>query len=206
MAEIDFVALAKYCQNRYKEDLLDKQDERYVKTAFVSIDKNNIIKCSTVPDILSKSHQCILIHERVKKAVRNWYSWFKIEYLDSCGCVHDSRLDENFRLSVSWRNSLSNQVMFLFYGSDELFCIQPPFDEKFSKLWKLYSRLKDIKSAPQIKLISELYRKDEKILELEKENKDLSFSNILLEQEKRQYQEILDEIKKIVKKIEEPKV
>ena len=46
----------------------------------------------------------------------------------------------------------------------------------------------------------ELFKKDEKILELEKEREDFRFSNRLLEQEREQYRDLLDEIRQIVGK------
>ena len=69
-----------------------------------------------------------------------------------------------------------------------------------AKVWQLYSRVRGIESANEIKLIAELFKKDEKILELEKEIEDFRFSNRLLEQEREQYRDLLDEIRQIVGK------
>ena len=41
----------------------------------------------------------------------------------------------------------------------------------------------------------ELFQKDEKIIELEKQIEDFKFTNHLLEKERDQYKELLDEIK-----------
>ena len=69
-----------------------------------------------------------------------------------------------------------------------------------AKVWQLYSRVRGIESANEIKLIAELFKKNEKILELEKEIEDFRFSNRLLEQEREQYRDLLDEIRQIVGK------
>jgi hypothetical protein len=68
------------------------------------------------------------------------------------------------------------------------------------KVWELYTRLKDVPTEKEIKLIADLFRKDEKILELEKEIEDFKFTNHLLEQERNQYKELLDEIKEALNK------
>ena len=69
-----------------------------------------------------------------------------------------------------------------------------------AKVWQLYSRVWGIESANEIRLIAELFKKNEKILELEKEIEDFRFSNRLLEQEREQYRDLLNEIRQIVGK------
>lgn len=201
MAEIDFIELAKYCQKKNRE-AHTVDGERYGETLFVSIEDGDALRYSTTPHILCNARQCILVHYWSALAVTNWYSWYQVEFIDSDGCVHGSKLDENFKMSVSSWGTYSNQIMSLSYAGEDLYWFKWnhwDYDkEKFSKAWELYLRLKDIKTVSEIKLIAELYRKDDKILELEQKNEDLKFSNILLKQEKEQYQELLDEIKEIV--------
>ena len=60
--------------------------------------------------------------------------------------------------------------------------------------------MKDFSTEKEINLTAELIRKDEKILELEKEVEDFTFTNQLLKQERDQYKELLDEIKEMVEK------
>ena len=50
----------------------------------------------------------------------------------------------------------------------------------------------------QLKLIASLFERDEKILELEKQIEDFKFTKHLLEQEKKQYMSLLDELKQII--------
>ena len=71
-------------------------------------------------------------------------------------------------------------------------------ENSIKKLWKLYSRVKDIKSSEEIFLIADLFQKDEKILELEKQIENFKFTNHLLEQERNQYKSLLDNIAKMV--------
>ena len=195
MAEIDFVKLAEYCQQKNRETHT-VDGERYRETLFVSIEDGNALRYSMTPHVLCNARQCILVHCWDELAVRNWYSQYKVEFIDSDGCVHGS-LDENFRLSVGNHMGLYyTRYPFSLYWFE--WKHSNPDMEKFSKAWELYLRLKDIKSVSEIKLIAEMYMKDDKIFELEQKNEDLEFSNILLKQEKEQYQELLDEIKEIV--------
>ena len=83
MANVDFVELAIYCANRYKEAHTEKNSERYVGTLYVCIAEDNSIMCSKTPHILRSAHQCILIHERSELAISNWYSWYRVEFKES---------------------------------------------------------------------------------------------------------------------------
>ena len=90
--------------------------------------------------------------------------------------------------------------MQLSYDNRVIYSCRRPWEDHMAKVWQLYSRVRGIESANEIKLIAELFKKDEKILELEKEIEDFRFSNRLLEQEREQYRDLLDEIRQIVGK------
>lgn len=194
MANVDFVELAKYCQQKFKEQH-EREDERYIDTLFVSIGENGSIKHSKTPHVLKDAYQCILVHQKSKLALKYWYGWYSVEFIDDEGCVHGINLDDNYKLYVSSWGSYSNQVMCLDYADNHLYWFGSPFEKKISQAWELYSKVKDIKNEAEIKLIAELYRKDEQIFELQNGNANLKFTNVLLEQEKQLYQGLLEEIK-----------
>ena len=60
MADIDFMELAIYCQNKYKEEHNSSED-RYVKTLFVAITTEGDVLTSTTPHVLRNAEQCILM-------------------------------------------------------------------------------------------------------------------------------------------------
>ena len=66
------------------------------------------------------------------------------------------------------------------------------------QIWELYNRIKNVKSEKEINLIVDLFSKDEKILKLEKEIENFTFSNHLLMQERDQFRNLLKEIRDIV--------
>ena len=111
-------------------------------------------------------------------------------------------LENGFKLKIEAWGSFSNQVMSLSYGNDNLnlYWCKAPFDKGIQKAWELYSKLKEIKVLSEIKLIADLFKKNEEIFELEKKVDDFTFTNHLLEQERNQYQKMLDEIKSVFNK------
>ena len=72
-------------------------------------------------------------------------------------------------------------------------------DNSIAKIWDLYISLKEAKTKTERKLISDLFQKDETILELKKEVEDFKFKTQLLEDEKTMYKELIKEIQSIVK-------
>lgn len=197
MTNIDFIELAIYCQNRYKEEHNSDKD-RYVKTLFVAITKEGDILTSTTPHVLRDAEQCILIHERSTLALTNHYLWYHVEFINMDGIVLDERFDEQFTLHIGPFNGFSNQIMWFNYNNQTIYSCKKPWENTIGKVWKLYTRVKDLKSTEEIKLIASLFERDEKILELEKQIEDFKFTKHLLEQEKKQYKLLLDELKQII--------
>ena len=200
MDKIDFVELATFCVNRYKEAHTGS-GERYEGTLYVAILDDNEVRCSTTPHILRNAEQCILIHHRSQIAISNWYSWYFVEYINAEGSVCGGNLENSFMLKIESWGSFSNQVMSLSYGNDNLnlYWCKAPFDKGIKKAWELYSKIKEIKTLSEIKLIADLFMKDEKIFELNNKVEDFTFANHLLKLERDQYKDILKDICDIVK-------
>ena len=199
MDKIDFIELATFCVNRYKESH-NTSSNSYAGSLYVAILEDNQVLCSRTPHILKNATKCILVHQRSELAVSNYYFWYNVEFIDENGCVFDGNLGNGFKLDVSAWGQFSNQMMSLLYNQSSLYWCRPPFEDHISKVWEIYSRLKDFSTEKEINLTAELIRKDEKILELEKEVEDFTFTNQLLKQERDQYKELLDEIKEMVEK------
>ena len=197
MDKIDFVELATFCVNRYKETHTGS-GERYEGTLYAAIFDNNEVRCSTTPHILRNAEQCILIHHRSQIAISNWYSWYFVEYINTEGCVCGSNLDNGYSLDINAWGSFANQVMSLDYNGSHLYWCDAPWDLHLPQIWELYNRIKNVKSEKEINLIEDLFSKDEKILKLEKEIENFTFSNHLLMQERDQFRNLLKEIRDIV--------
>lgn len=193
---IDFAELGIYCQNRYKESL-DGKNNKYIKTWFVAIEDNNNILISTTPHILKNATKCILIHERISLAVSNWYEWYKIEFINELGEVLDSRIDEEFELRIIACGGYANQMMEI-ANNRVHHSWKYPWESAIKEMWSLYLRLKEAETEKERILISDAFYKDNKILQLEKENADFKFQNDLIEKERDMYKSILDEIKQML--------
>jgi hypothetical protein len=198
MEKIDFFELATYCTNKYRESH-NTNNNSYAGTLYVAILEDNQVMCSKTPHILRNCVKCILVHRRDTLAQTNSYYWYNVEVIDENGCIYDGNLGNGYSIEVNAWGQYSNQIMSLDYNSSHLFWCRPPFEDHMPKVWELYTRLKDVPTEKEIKLIADLFRKDEKILELEKEIEDFKFTNLLLEQERNQYKEMLDEIRDVVK-------
>lgn len=196
--KIDFVELGKYCQKEYKDSLEGNESNHYCRTLFVAIQNNNNVLVSITPHILSQASKCILIHERRSKAVSNWYSWYSVQFINELGEIFDSRIDNEFELSISAIGSFSNQQMSLSANHRVYYSSGGPWESCIQSFWDLYIRLKGVKSNTERELVSSLFVKDNKILELEKSLSDFSFKTRLLENEKNQYKQLLDNIKEMI--------
>lgn len=191
MADIDFIELANYCQNRYKEkNTSDKR--RYGNTSYVAITKDDEVIHSATPHALKMAEQCILLHYASEITSSGSWNRYLTQFIDKNGIVYNNRFDENFELCLDY-DSLS-----LKYENCYIAKYPRTNENSIKKLWKLYSRVKDIKSSKEIFLIADLFQKDEKILELEKQIENFKFTNYLLDQERNQYKSLLDDIAKMV--------
>lgn len=197
MTDINFIELAEYCQRRYKEEK-NSDNEKYISTLFVAITKEGEIIPSTTPHILKDAELCILLHRSTYKNNHYWWDSLHFEFINSNGVILD-RFDDKFKLVAGPYNVKENRLgLSLKYKENSIYSFSENWENSIIKVWKLYLMLKDIKTYEEIKLITDLYQKDEKILELENQIEDFKFSNYLLEQERNQYKSLLDEIKQII--------
>lgn len=197
MGNMDFKKLASLCVQKYQNSL-DNKRERYIDTLFVAITEKDDVLCSKIPSILEKASKCILIHQKKQLAVTNWYSWYKVDYIDENECVTDGNLGQGFKLSISWCNTFDNQMMRLYHGYHGLYACRRPWEDSMAKIWKLYSMTKKMETDKEIELTARLFRSDEKIVEMERKIASHELTNHLLEQERDQYKSLLDEIKEMV--------
>ena len=201
----NFRELSNYCIERYKESL-NSEYQKYIKTLYVSISDENEVRCSTTPHVLNNACRCILIHLRSELAFTNWYTWYKVEYINKEGCVTDGKLGNGFRLSSDYRGNYLNQRLNLLHDKDIndttlIYSISAPFEEKMQKVWDVYLRARKAKSQTGLEFMAELIEKDEQILELEGEIANLKFTNILLEKQKKNYRGLLKQIEEMVNEL-----
>ena len=196
MGKVDFIELAEYCVKKAKE-VPSYVIKHYESTQFVCISKDNIVKCSMTPHILQDAYQCILMH----KMRDNNDTWYEFDFINEEGSVKASYLDDIFILSSErtrrdkpiiiikehWVNELGVDQYHMLCSSDDI-----------CKIWEIYSRIKGVSSKTEWELIVELFKNNEKISDLEKQIEDFKFTNYLLEQERDQYKDMLDEIKDLI--------
>ena len=195
---IDFVELGTYCQTEYRKTL-DSLKDKYRKTLFVAIKDDNSISVSATPHILSNAKKCILIHERLSLAISNWYSWYVVQFINENGEVLVGRLDNDFELCTVACGGYDNQWLELRADHRTYYSCKAPWKENDIKsIWDLYVRLKQATTECERNLIASLFKKDQTILELEKANRKFEYKTQLLENEKKLYKGILDDIKNLL--------
>ena len=195
---IDFVELGTYCQTEYRKTL-DSLKDKYRKTLFVAIMDDNSISVSATPHILSNAKKCILIHERLSLAISNCYSWYVVQFINENGEVLVGRLDNDFELCTVACGGYDNQWLELRADHRTYYSCKAPWKENDIKsIWDLYVRLKQATTECERNLIASLFKKDQTILELEKANQNFEYKTQLLENEKKLYKGILDDIKNLL--------
>ena len=171
----------------------------YVYTIFAAITEDNKVLTSRTAHILANAHKCILIHVRSTRAITNWYHWYDIQFINEHGQVLDDALDDEFSLDICIYGDYAYQRLGLCADGMQYYSVEMPCDNSIAKIWDLYISLKEAKTKTERKLISDLFQKDETILELKKEVEDFKFKTQLLEDEKAMYKELIKEIQSIVK-------
>jgi hypothetical protein len=197
MSQVDFKEIAKYCVEEYKE-AVTSEISKYISTLYVSIDSNNEVLCSWSPHVLSEAEKCILIHTKQELANINWYDWYSVDYINEKGCVLGTNLGNGSELRVVASGGYSNQIMELIRGNYIIYMCRPPFEHQMQKVWDIYRIAEKCETEQSIKLLTKIIDKDEIILDLKKKIKELEISNYILEKQKKQYEQLLDEIKELV--------
>ena len=199
MGEINFIELATFCQNEKREVYEKMANTDYVHTIFAAITEDNKVLTSRTAHILSNAHKCILIHVRSTRAISNWYNWYDVQFINEHGQVLEDALDDEFSLEICICGGYAYQRLGLCADGMQYYSVEMPCDNTIAKIWNLYISLKEAKTKTERKLISDLFQKDETILELKKEVEDFKFKTQLLEDEKAMYKELIKEIQSIVK-------
>ena len=172
----------------------------YKDTSYIAILADDQLRYSTKHSILDGATRCLLIHHYVKK-IRNEYDGYYLEFIDKDGTVNLNRLDDDFKLCVVWVNNWSDLKLRLITNDNRIYCELPlkpmPVFLAVEKMWNLYIRLKEVKSIEERLLISQMYQKDEKILQQENEIEGFKFTNALLEKERDMYKGLLEDIKQL---------
>ena len=164
----NLISLATFCVNRFKNSIVG-EDVRYNGTEFFAVTESNDVLYSTTLEILQNAKQCMMIHERSQKAYVYWYSWYKFEYIDVNGRIHESCFDDDYSIWNGCWGQYDKQVMELKYQDAPYYWCERPWEKQVPIIWKLYCQLKEAKTAKERSLIVEVIKQNEQILELKKE-------------------------------------
>ena len=206
--KVNFVALAEAEVVKFKSSFNDTQDSNYVDIPlFVAIHEDDDIEMGANPQILKNAVECILILAYNKLEVRNYYDWYKILYIDKEGIIHNGFNREGWELTYTFSGSYKTKIVFLKYlGEDVYFITKESYqgwDDHIKKLWDIYRYAKSSETVKEARLMCKNYELHRKVDSLQKEIDELKSANQLLEKEKIQYHSVLDEIRTIIKRLNE---
>lgn len=201
MTDINLYDIANYCVDTHRQNCTSNTS-KYKSTLFVAITKEGDVIPSSTPHILKTAEQCILLHNWLSLGNNgNWYEMSTSQLINNDGRVSNNWLDNRFCIYFGSFQVIGLKYYELGYDNGKPECLisfPNPWESSIKKIWKFYSRIKALKTTEEIHLVAELFRKDEKILELEKQIEEFSFSQYLLEQQKEQYKSLLDKINTLI--------
>ncbi len=194
MTDINLLEIACYCVNECKQEITFERS--YLSTDFFAITKDANVIMSQTPHILQNAEQCILIHRfnQYNPEYRKNYLNIDLQIINKEGSVSTGSIDERFCLTSNCYRELGLSLNENGTYNNLLTFTDIPYHESIKQIWKLYSIIKDLKSADEMKLAVELFKKDEQIFELKKQIENFSFTNYLLEQQNVKYRSLLDKI------------
>lgn len=194
----NIIELAKFCQERHKNWLAGQEGLKYSATQFFAISEDNSVTLFSSPEDLHNAKQCILVHERLDKAVVHWYEWYKFEFIDANGCIHDSSFDDDFKIWTGCYCTYDRQVMELKYNDSPFYRCERPWDVQIPKIWKLYGLLKETSTYKEKRLTADLFIKEEELLQLKEQIREYESTISQLRQTDNEYRGILRNIDDLI--------
>lgn len=195
MEKVDFIGIADYCKAEFEKEHTIEGRDKYVKTTYAAITEDNKISYSTTPHILENAHKCLLIHTNNRRASTNWYYWYKFQYIDQFGNVHDERLEDGFSLQICY-SSYSDQRVYLKKECRELCSFPLPIENDLEFFWNLYNKCRECATVEEAALVGSLAMKDRKIMELERKYDSLTYANELLKRQEARNEALISRLEK----------
>lgn len=144
MDTINFVEISQNCVARFKESKgPDDDNNRYVKTLYVTITEDDRVNCSYDSRILDNAYECLLIHCHSSRPISNWYNTYEIEYINHNGFNNGAILGNDCYMEIHWHGSWSNIFFSLYHGDEIIYECNPPFEAHMQSLWNAYCRIRN---------------------------------------------------------------
>lgn len=188
---MDFSEIAKECIENQKAKY-GKYSSEYQETMYVAIMPDNQVFVTNAV-ILNRAQQCLLLHKRLELAETIRYLHYDVEMINKDGIVEVDPIDDELKI----RCTAAKMELYRYNSSgftETLYTCYSPFEKGIKSIWALYTRLKDVKTPQEQKMIADMFQKDETILRKEQEVNGFKFENELLRQERDMYKDLLDKV------------
>lgn len=192
--------IAEKCIKKYKKEKGDK----YINTLFVAIHSDDSVQESMDDSVLEMAEKFMLIHSYRELAVTNYYTWYDIDFVEDNGSVLRDQFDSNFRVYISFLGQYSCKVIYFVFDETDTTLYFESYPCEMQKIWNLYLKCKECKTEKEMQLLCELVKKDSEINVLKLDVEEQNFVKLFLEQQNKQYEQILAEIKRMFESTKNP--
>lgn len=197
--KINFVEIAENIVANFKENIAIPQERTYNNSPlFVSIDEDENIRVSFLPNVLSDAKECMIILVYNQKHTIAFYPHYQLFRIKEDGNVQKGYSKLGWEIMITGRYYTSPSQIILRKNNTDVFCKLWKGEESLYELWKVYKVCKDCTTAKEVELIVKNFKLEEELEALKGKNKELELLNKIADTTMEQYENVLEEIKIIV--------
>lgn len=198
---INFVEIAEKVVANFRDNISVPELRYYVHNPlFVSIDEEEQIRVSFLPDVLNGAKECMIIltYNNKNQGSIYYYPHYKVFRIKDDGMVQEGYSKEGWKINITGTYYTSPSQIQLSKDKTSIFCSHWKGEESLYEVWSVYKKCKECETATEAKLIGKNSQLLEEIETLRGKNKELEFLNKIAETTKNQYKDILEEIKSLL--------
>jgi hypothetical protein len=199
--KINFVEIAEKVVANFRDNISVPELRYYVHNPlFVLIDEEENIRVSFLPDVLNEAKECMIIltYNNKNQGSIYYYPHYKVFRIKDDGMVQEGYSKEGWKIYITGTYYTSPSQILLSKDKTSIFCSHWKGEESLYEVWRVYKKCKECETATEAKLIGENSQLLEEIETLKGKNKELELLNKIAETTKKQYKDLLEEIKSLL--------
>lgn len=199
--KINFVEIAEKVVANFRDNISVPELRYYVHNPlFVLIDEEENIRVSFLPDVLNEAKECMIIltYNNKNQGSIYYYPHYKVFRIKDDGMVQEGYSKEGWKINITGTYYTSPSQIQLSKDKTSIFCSHWKGEESLYDVWNVYKKCKECETATEAKLIGENAQLLERIETLKGANKEMELLNKISETTKKQYKDLLEEIKSLL--------
>ena len=201
MQKVNFVELAENIVSNFRDNISVPELRYYVHSPlFVLIDEEENIRVSFLSDVLNEAKECMLIltYNNKNPGSIHYYPHYKVFRIKEDGIVQDGYNKDGWIIQITGTYYTSPSQIQLLKERSTIYCSRWKGEESLYDVWNVYKKCKECETATEAKLIGENAQLLERIETLKGANKEMELLNKISETTKKQYKDLLEEIKSLL--------